>query len=411
MKTHVGVLGLGALAVVVGLSLGMFAAMAGGQADRSGSPPAGSGLVAGPTSNPQSPAPGALATPATSPQAATSPGPSPSPSADPTPTPTPRPSLVPAPLTGRPVSAAVAARHPIAVMVDDHSAARPQSGFSAASVVWQAPAEGGIARYMLVFQDAIPGDVGPVRSARLYYIAWAAELRALYVHAGGSPQALATLRGQGSGQLVYNADEFAWGGSFRRVAFNYAPHNLYTTGKQLRALAARRRAADGPMTSPWVFGPDAPIAKRPVGGRIQVVYLANTVRYDYHRLSNTYLRSVTGEKAQIDRSTKRRVAPKNVVVMLVRFGPLNDGSNKKRLEADVIGSGTAWVSTNGQTSKGTWRKASLTGPTRFFDAAGKPIRLSVGQTFIQVLPIGSKVTFTAGKPPPIDPMPVGLDPR
>ena len=120
---------------------------------------------------------------------------------------------------------------------------------------------------------------------------------------------------------------------------------------------------------------------------------------------------MTGEKAQVDRSTKRRVAPRNVVVMLVRFAPLNDGSNKKRLEADVIGGGTAWVSTNGLTVKGTWRKASLTGPTRFFDGAGKPIRLTVGQTFIQVLPTGSKITFTAGKAAPIDPLPAGLDPR
>ena len=400
--------GLGVLAVFGGLGLGMFAAFAGGPTGPSGSSTAGSGLVVGVASGPLSSAPSASAT---SGAIAQSPSPSLVPSPQPTSTPAPRPSLVPAPLTGRLVAPAIAARHPIAVMVDDHGAARPQSGFSAASVVWQAPAEGGIPRYMLVFQDLIPGDVGPVRSARFYYIAWAAELRALYAHSGGSPQALATLRAKGNGQLVYNADEFAWGGSFRRVAFNVAPHNLYTTGKQLLALAARRGAADGPITSPWVFGPDAPIAKRPVGGRIQVVYLANTVRYDYDRLSNTYLRSVTGEKAQIDRSTKRRVAPKNVVVMLVRFGPLNDGSNKKRLEAEVIGSGSAWVSTNGLTIKGTWRKASLTGPTRFFDAAGKPIRLSVGQTFIQVMPIGSKITFTAGKPPPIDPLPAGLDPR
>ena len=170
---------------------------------------------------------------------------------------------MPAPLTGRPVTAAVAARHPIAVMIDDHRDARPQSGFSAASVVWQAPAEGGIPRYMLVFQDQIPGDVGPVRSARSYYIPWAAELRALYVHAGGSPQALATLRAKGNGQLVYNADEFRWAKSFRRVDFNFAPHNLYTTGKQLRSLAATRGARDVAFDWPWRFGRDAVLAGRP----------------------------------------------------------------------------------------------------------------------------------------------------
>ncbi|HUQ78234.1 MAG TPA: DUF3048 domain-containing protein [Patescibacteria group bacterium] len=410
MRTRVSVVGVGALAAGAGLALGMFAAFAGGQAGPTGPAgpsPAGSGLVAGVATGLPPPTPSALATSAPSPTVALPPSPSPAGR----PSPNPGPSLVPAPLTGRLVSPAIAARHPIAVMVDDHRAARPQSGFSAASVVWQAPAEGGIARYMLVFQDTIPGDVGPVRSARSYYIAWAAELRAMYVHSGGSPQSLATLRAQGDGQLVYNADEFAWGGSFRRVAFNGAPHNLYTTGSQLRALAATRGAADRRITSPWVFGADAPTAARPVGGRIEVVYLANTVRYDYDRVSNTYLRSVTGERAQIDRSTRDRVAPKNVVVMLVRFGPLDDGSDKKRLEAHVLGSGPAWVATNGVTVKGTWRKSSLIGPTRFFDAAGRPIRLSVGQTFIQVLPIGSKVTFAAGKPPPIDPLPAGLDPR
>ena len=90
---------------------------------------------------------------------------------------------MPAPLTGRYVGPAIAARHPIAVMVDDLSPARPQSGFSAASVVWQAPAEGGIPRYMLIFGDEVPGNVGPVRSARLYFVLWAAEWRAVYAAA------------------------------------------------------------------------------------------------------------------------------------------------------------------------------------------------------------------------------------
>ena len=66
---------------------------------------------------------------------------------------------------------------------------------------------------MLIFQENIPGEVGPVRSSRYYYIAWAAEWRAVYAHAGGSPQALQTLRQKGNGQLVYNADEFRWGNS------------------------------------------------------------------------------------------------------------------------------------------------------------------------------------------------------
>lgn len=399
---------LAGAAILGGLGLGMLAGLATAPPASSSSP---SGLVAGLGSAVPSFAPTPSATAAASAPPSAGPSSSPAPSGPPGSTPTARPSLVPAPLTGRLVTPAAAARHPIAVMIDDLSPARPQSGFSAASVVWHAPAEGGIPRYMLVFQENIPTDVGPVRSARHYYIAWAAELRALYVHAGGSPQALALLRAKGNGQLVYNADEFRWGGSFHRVTTRFAPHNLYTSGKSLRGIAAAVGAKDEGLKSPWRFARDAALGWRPVGGRIEVAYRANAIRYDYDRRSNAYRRSVTGEKRQIDAATKRRVAPKNVVVMLVQFAPLNDGSNKKRLEAQVVGTGPAWIATNGVTIKGTWKKTSLSAPTRFFDKAGKPVVLTVGQTFIQVMPYGSTMRFVAGKPAPPDPGPIGFDPR
>jgi hypothetical protein len=307
------------------------------------------------------------------------------------------------PLDGLLVPKGQAGRHPIAVMVDDLGPARPQSGFSAASVVWQAPAEGGIPRYMMVFSHGSPSSIGPVRSARYYFIAWAAEWDALYVHAGGSPQALATLRQQGAGQLVYNADEFRYGSYLWRIASRYAPHNLYTDGSHLRSLA-RTVGATAPVTQPaWRFAPDAPLDERPIGGRLEVVYPYNDVRYTYDRTTNTYLRSVTGEKAQRDAATGARVAPKNVVIMRMRFGPLNDGHPQKgRLEAQVVGSGQAWIATNGRTILGTWRKASLTAPTRFFDRSGAPVTLTAGQTFVQVVPLGWTVVIKDGKLPGAD---------
>ena len=138
----------------------------------------------------------------------------PAPRQPPSPTPEPTPSLVPAPLTGRLVKPEVASRHVIAVMVDDQFAARPQSGLSSADVVWQAPAEGGIPRYMALFQTGSPKAVGPVRSSRYYFIAWAAEWRSVYVHVGGSPQALALLRSsKGRGPVVYDADGFRYEGT------------------------------------------------------------------------------------------------------------------------------------------------------------------------------------------------------
>jgi len=124
------------------------------------------GQAATPSGSPIAQASQPAATTSQEPTATPVPTASASPTASPTPTPIPTPVTVPAPLTGEPVSPEVAARHPIAVMIDDLRAARPQSGLSSASVVWQAPAEGGIPRYMAIFQDTMPKSIGPVRSSR-----------------------------------------------------------------------------------------------------------------------------------------------------------------------------------------------------------------------------------------------------
>jgi hypothetical protein len=390
------------LALVAAVVVGSVATGAVHLGQAAGELPAPAGLLTAGASDSPDPGASASAEIAASPSGSATPSPSPTPS----PTPAPTPILVPAPLTGRLVTPRVAAQHPIALMIDDAPAARPQSGFNAASVVWQAPAEGGVPRYMLIFQDQMPTDVGPVRSARYYFITWAAEWKAVYGHVGGSPQAMATLHAQGNGQLVYNADEFRWGGIYyRRIRTRFAPHNVYSDAKSLKIMATRVGAANEPMKAAWRFAPDAPLAARPSGGIIRVDYPYNSITYRYDRASNTYKRGVKGYTKQIDPADGKQVAPKNVVVMMMSFAPLNDGSKKHRLEAKVTGTGKAWIATNGRTIVGTWKKASLTGPTRFYDKAGKPVTLTIGQTFIQVMPLGSKVTVRDGPLPLPKPTP------
>jgi hypothetical protein len=246
--------------------------------------------------------------------------------------------------------------------------------------------------------------VGPVRSARYYFVAWAAEWRSLYVHVGGSPQALALLHSaDGRGRAVYDADEFRWGGRagyLWRSHDRFPPHNVYSDGTHLRELARRVGARDAPIAPVWRFAPDAAYADRPVGGQLVVPYQFNKIVYRYDRKSNTYLRAVTDEAKQTDRGTNKRVAPKNVVVLLMHFGPLNDGSKKHRLEADFIGQGRAYIATNGRTITGTWKKSSLTGPTRLYGPDGRPVTLTAGQTFVQVVPVGTKVSIKDGTVPP-----------
>jgi hypothetical protein len=392
-----------ALMLGVGLAVGV---VAGGMISGSGATPSPVAVASGPPTA----APSPTASPSASDVASASPSASsvaPSPSAEPTPTPVPSPTLVPAPLTGRLVTPAVASRHVVAVMIDDQFDARPQSGLSSASVVWQAPAEGGIPRYMALFQEGSPKAVGPVRSSRYYFIAWASEWKSVYVHVGGSPQALAFLHSsKGRGSAVFDADGFRYEGRYLwRIPTRFAPHNVYTDASHLRSLAKVVKAKAVPYKAAWRFDADKPLVERPKGGTITVPYLANTITYKYDRKSNTYPRSVSGEKKQTDQANKKRVAPKNVVIMVVSFGPLNDGSHKNRLEAQFTGSGTAWVATNGTTTKGTWRKKSMTSPTRFFGKDGKPLTLTVGQTFVQVIPKGFRPTIKDGKVPPPPPPP------
>jgi hypothetical protein len=388
-----------ALGVGVGLGAGLLARSESGgpvaavTLPSPGAVPTGSGSTARPTTstNPAS----------AEPTAAPSPTPEPTPSPTPSPIPEPTPKLVPAPLTGRLVTEAVAERHVIAVMVDDLSAARPQSGLSQADIVWQAPAEGGIARYLAMFQDTDPTSVGPIRSSRLYFIAWASEWKSVYAHSGGSPQALALLRSaDGRGKVVYNADEFRWSRYLYRVRYRRPPHNIYSDAESLRNLAARVGAKSVADQAPkWQFAADAPLEQRPSGGKIVVPYLANRITYSYDRQTNTYPRSVSVEGKQFDAGVKPRVrvAPSNVVVMQVRFIPLGDA--KKRLDGQVTGTGTAWIATNGTTVMGTWKKKSFTSPTRFFGPDGNEVTLTIGQTFIQVVPTGTKITIKDGTVP------------
>ena len=291
--------------------------------------------------------------------------------------------------------AALAFRTPLAVLIDDNAVARPQAGFNAAALVYQAPADGGEDRYMFVFQGDDARNIGPVRSGRPFFLRWAAEYRAGLAHYGGDYMTLGQTIPQLSGTYIYDIDALRGSNAaFHRIKARAAPHNAYTKTASLRAVGLRRGM---PATQAAGFGvrayvDDAPLADRPARATISVPYPRGASGYTYDRARNLYLRSVGG-RAQVDAADGKRVTARNVVVLFMHksIDP-NSEPHHARVVLDQIGSGLAMVFREGRSWTATWHKDSVGDITRLLAADGTEIPLVRGRTFFQVVPTGTKVT-------------------
>ncbi len=302
--------------------------------------------------------------------------------------------LAAADLDGVLVDPAFAHRLPIAVSIDDNRIARPQSGFNGASIVWHAPADGFETRYLLVFQEGDSDDVGPVRSARIYFAEWAAELRAALGHYGGdrlSRRWVAEVRGD----LLWSVDGIGAGNpAYHRIGERDAPHNAYTSTADLRAMADRLRAPDSFDGSVHVrpFRDDAPSSERGVAQTVVVPYKTVSVAYTYDPETNSYARTLDG-RPHVDAADGETVTARTVVVLFATFrldSTIEPGHARPVLGS--IGTGRALVISEGRTIEGSWSKADAAGPTVITDADGVELPLIRGRIFIQVVPIGTRVT-------------------
>jgi hypothetical protein len=350
-----------------------------------------------------SPAP-APASPSLAGVATTPPAPTASPTATPTPTPSPSPAPSPSPtagvdptiadLTGEKVDPSLAHRLPIAVTIDDNRVARPQSGFNAASVVYQAPADGGETRYMMVFQEHDSPQVGPVRSARFYFVQWASEVGAALAHYGGDAKSRFFIR-LWENTRITNVDALGKGAkAFHRVANRTKPHNGYTSTAAVRAMAAK---LGGPISVPAglvgrLFADPAPSSSLPASQHIVVPYRTGRIDYRFDPATDLYRRYTDG-KLQIDPADHLMVTTRNVVVMFMKYTTdtkIEPGHSRPVI--GDIGSGRAIVFEEGRHIEGTWSKAKDASPTLLFDAAGQQIPLITGRTFFQIVPLDTRIS-------------------
>ena len=299
----------------------------------------------------------------------------------------PKPTTVASTLTGLQVDPSVNKRPVIGVMIENSLMARPQSGLDQAGVVFEAVAEGGITRFLALFQDTKPSYVGPVRSARPYYVQWCQGFDCAYAHVGGSPTALNDIKKWG----IHDLNQFFGASYFKRISSRAAPHNVYTSISNLTKFAASR----GYKTSTYTGftralkeGTADDTQTKAHSIRFDYAGTAYDVKYSYDAKHNSYKRSLAGKahNAVDAKGTTTRITPKVVIAMAVQKsqGAL-DSSNAYYTEYKVVGSGKADIFQNGTVIHATWQKTARDKQISFTDKNGSAVALNPGQTWISVL--------------------------
>lgn len=282
---------------------------------------------------------------------------------------------------------------PNAVMVENLVGARPQSGLDKANVVYEALAEGGITRFLAIFAstDSVP-KIGPVRSARSYYLDWAKEYDALYAHAGGSPQALLDIPKDGIRDLnQFFHSQYFWRDKDR---LNKLPleHTLYTSSELLARAQRDLTTPDHGTYIPWAFADGPTLAARPtVEEKITIDFSTFNYKVDYvyDRASNAYKRSQGEQPHRMEDGSQ--ITVKNVIVEYIPATLAGD--DKGRLTMQTIGQGKAVVFHNGQATEATWKKPDQVSRTRLYDTAGKEITFTVGSTWIEIVPPDHQIVY------------------
>lgn len=312
-------------------------------------------------------------------------------------------------------------RRPLGVMIENHTEARPQSGLSSADIVYETVAEGGITRFLAVFWGVFDDFiVGPVRSARTYYLDWISEYDGLYAHVGGAHCDINT--GQGCqngaqadalGQInrygIKNLNQFNIGfptywRDYERLGRRVATeHTVYSTPDKLWQEAKERgwEAVDDEGENwqenfiSWQFKDEAPLLKRPETQNVEFVFWENHedygVRWEYNKQENIYKRFNAGQ-AHKDLNNDQQLAVKNVVVQFMTERSANDGyPNNLHLLYGTIGEGKAIVFQDGKEIEGKWVKKDRESKTMFYDAFNKEIEFNRGQIWVEILSIGTEV--------------------
>lgn len=300
---------------------------------------------------------------------------------------------------------------PLGVMIENHENARPQSGLNAADITYEAVAEGGITRTLNIYYCNAPVQVGPIRSARTYFLDWISEYgdSPLYAHVGGANT-------PGPADALSQINDYGWGGyndlnqfsigfptfwrDYNRLGHATATeHTMYSTTSKLWEFAEEERGlgVEGEDGTPWDegfvpydFKDEAASGSR---GNTKSIHIEHwdgygdyAIDWIYDKTSNEYSRK-NGGAVHLDKNTNKPVTAKSIVVLYQVESAANDGyENNAHLLYDTVGSGDAVILMDGKEIEGSWSKKSRTAKTVVMDADGEEIEFTRGKIWFHILP-------------------------
>ncbi|MDO5555274.1 MAG: DUF3048 domain-containing protein [Clostridia bacterium] len=284
---------------------------------------------------------------------------------------------------------------PYAIMINNNHEAWPQCGLKDAYLIYEIVVEGGITRMMALYKDKLPEKVGSVRSARHYFIDYAEENDAIFIHWGGSPQAYSRLD---SG--IDSFDGIALEGTvfFRdKTLKRYYEHTGFVNLKKVKEQV-ENKGYDRDTNKDLLLNYSAEeidlstVEGATIANDITLKYSQyHTTSYEYDEQNKVYKRSMSG-KANVDLETEEQYTAKNIIIYKVNNYTLS-GQDKARQELENIGSGSGYYVSNGYSVPITWEKTSHSGQTVYKYQNGEEITVNDGNTFIQICPTDSTITI------------------
>lgn len=284
-------------------------------------------------------------------------------------------------LTGLPVSKEASERPVLAVMIENSPSARPQVGLQNAEIVFETVTEGGITRYMALYQTTDPKKIEPVRSVRPAFVRWLTGFDASVAHVGGSTEGLNLIKQLGTKDL----NQFFHPGAYYRDSKRPAPHNMIAVVKELRVL--QRQLGYG-KTSQFTDIPrtdDSPAAN-PSAANIMIGFSIPdyAVQFKYDKMTNSYKRFLAGQPHK-DGVTGKQITVKNLIVLKVH------GHDSNSLK--TLGEGEALVFKDGKVIKARWKQDSAHERIEIIDQNGNQIPFNRGKTWFSAIPARGSVSY------------------